>query len=196
MSSDTQVCALSGHLLLRTGVVPSSWSGSLPQADGLLEVAESVATALDVEHVAMVQEPVEDGGGEDRIASEQLRPVLDALVGGDEDGASAVAVAHEPEEQARFGPGHGLEAHFVDDQQGDVEVLAPPEPGGRQLGIGTKRGEQLLEAVEGDREAVLDRLDAEGNRQMCLPDPWRALDEQRLPAPDPGAGGKGLDLGG
>ena len=45
--------------------MPSSWSGSLPQTDGLLEVAESVATALDVEHMAMVQEPVEDGVRED-----------------------------------------------------------------------------------------------------------------------------------
>ena len=33
MSSDTQICALRRHLPLRTGVVPSSWSGSLPQAE-------------------------------------------------------------------------------------------------------------------------------------------------------------------
>lgn len=66
-SSDTEICAIRRHLRLRTSVVPSSCSGSLPQADGLLEVPESAATALNVEHMAIVQEPVEDG---DREAAE------------------------------------------------------------------------------------------------------------------------------
>ena len=63
----------------------------------------------------MVMKPVEDGGREDRIGCEQLEPVLDALIGSDEDRASAVAVSHKTKEQTRLGPGHGLESHFDTD---------------------------------------------------------------------------------
>src|SRR5262249_34982851 len=77
---------------------------------GLLEVAQAVAPALDVEHVALVQEPIEDRGRQDLVAGEHLGPVLDALVGRDEDAAAAIAIADEPEEQARLGSSEQFEA--------------------------------------------------------------------------------------
>jgi len=40
----------------------------------------------------------------------------------------AVAIGHQPEEQAGLGPVHGLEAERVDDQQRGVEVFLAPEP--------------------------------------------------------------------
>ena len=66
--------------------------------DGLFEVAEPIAATLDVEHVTVVQQSIEDGGGEDLVAGEHLGPVADALVGGDQDAAALVAVAHHREE--------------------------------------------------------------------------------------------------
>lgn len=81
--------------------------------------------------MAMVQEPVGAGGREDCIAGEQLRPVFDSPVGGEEDGATAVLIADQAEEQAGFVAGHWLEAHFVDDEQRDVEVFASAQPGAR-----------------------------------------------------------------
>ncbi len=161
----------------------------------MLEVAEAVAASLDVEHVTMMQQPIEDGGGEDLVAGQELRPVLDAFVGGDEDRAAAVAIGDEAEEETRLGAGHGLEAHLVDDQKGDVEVLAPAQPGGREVGVGPQRGEQLLEAQEQHREAVLDGFHPQGDAEVCFPDARRTLDEQRLLGAQPRAGGQGFDLG-
>ena len=40
------------------------------QLEGVLEVPEPVASALDVEDMSAVQQPVEDGGGQNLIAGE------------------------------------------------------------------------------------------------------------------------------
>ena len=47
--------------------------------EGVLEIAKPVTAALDVEHVGAVQQAIEDRGGEDLVAGEQLGPVADAL---------------------------------------------------------------------------------------------------------------------
>ena len=55
--------------------------------------------------MAVVQEPVENGGGEDLVAGQELGPIPDAFVGGDEDAAAAVAVRNHAEEEAGLLPG-------------------------------------------------------------------------------------------
>ena len=70
--------------------------------EGVLEVAQAITAPLDVEDVGAVEQPIEDGGGEDLVTDEQPGPVADALVGGDHHRAAAVAVADEAEEQAGF----------------------------------------------------------------------------------------------
>ena len=64
----------------------------------------------------MVEQAVENGGGEDLVAGEEFGPVADALVGGDEDAAAAVAVGDEAEEEAGVEAGHGFETDLVDDE--------------------------------------------------------------------------------
>jgi len=59
---------------------------------------EPVAVSFDVHHPAVVEQPVENGGGDDLVA-EQFLPVAEALVGGDDGGASLVSVTDELEEQ-------------------------------------------------------------------------------------------------
>jgi len=54
--------------------------GPVRSLEAALEVAEPVAAALDVEEVAAVQEAVEEGGGHDLVAGQDLGPVLDRLV--------------------------------------------------------------------------------------------------------------------
>ena len=54
--------------------------------------------ALDVDHPAVVQEPVEDGRGDHRV-SEELLPVTKALVRGDDGRTPFVAVGDELEEE-------------------------------------------------------------------------------------------------
>lgn len=164
-------------------------SSALPGSQGLLQIPQSVAAALDVDDMCVVQQPVQNGGGQRFVTGQQLAPVAHALVSRDQDRATAIAVGHQPEEQAGLGPVHGLEAQLVDDQQCGIQVLLAPEPGRRQVGVGLERGQQLIEAVELGREALLDGLHAQADGDMCLANPGRALDEQRLGCADPGAGG-------
>ena len=116
-----------------------------------------------------------------------------ALVRGDQDRAAAVAVGDEAKEEARFVAAHGLEADLVDHEQRDVHVLALPQARGVELGVPLERGEEVLQPVKGDGEAVLDRPHGERHREMRLPDAGRALQQQALPLPDPRAGGERLD---
>ena len=65
--------------------------------------------SLHLEHVAAVEQPVEDRRGEHLVAGKHGGPLGDALVGGDQHRAAPVAVGDEPEEQARLLARHGLE---------------------------------------------------------------------------------------
>ena len=50
---------------------------------------EPVALATDVQHVAVMQQPVQDGRGDDSVA-EQLAPFAESLVGRQDDAATLV----------------------------------------------------------------------------------------------------------
>jgi len=67
--------------------------GSGPQGNGLFQVAQSVTSAFDVDDVTVMQQPIQDRSRQHFVSRQQFRPVLDALIGGDQDGAPAVAVA-------------------------------------------------------------------------------------------------------
>jgi len=70
-----------------------------------------------------MQQAVEDGGGKNFVASQDLGPDLYTLVGGDDDGTFLVTVGDQPEEQRGFLAGHGFEADYIEDQQASVDVL-------------------------------------------------------------------------
>jgi hypothetical protein len=53
---------------------------------GPLLLPQAVALAADVENVAVVQEPIEDGGGDDGVAQDPI-PFAEALVRGQDDAA-------------------------------------------------------------------------------------------------------------
>lgn len=170
-------------------------SGLMTGGQGGLELPQPVASALDVEDVAVMQEPVEDGGGQDLVAGEDLRPGLDALVGGDDDRALLVAVGDQAEEQRGILAAHRLEADLVEDQQAVVDVLLATQERGRELGIAAHQRQQLVEAVEDHAEAVFDGLDAEGDGQVGLAHAGRTLDQQGALLADPLAGAERLDAG-
>ena len=68
----------------------------------------------------MVGEAVQQCPGEP-FRAKDLGSLVEGKVGGDQDGASLVALAEDLEEQFRTGGGQRHEAQFVDDEQ--------PEPG-------------------------------------------------------------------
>ena len=88
--------------------------------DGTLDVAQPAVAALDVWHVAVVQPPVQG-----RVAVEQLRQVVVPLVGDDEQRATPMTVAHQSEEQARFGRSIGRDATRDNDRQGPWTDIQP-----------------------------------------------------------------------
>jgi hypothetical protein len=89
-----------------------SWHGFTP-GDQREPVFEAVAGAVDADDVAVVQEPVEDRGGQDVVA-EDLSPFGEALVAGDDHRAAFVAAADALEDHVRFGVRQGQVADFVD----------------------------------------------------------------------------------
>jgi hypothetical protein len=58
------------------------------------------------------------------VAGEHRGPFDHALVRGDQDRASSVAIRHVAEEETRLLARHRLEAHLVDYEQPRVHVLA------------------------------------------------------------------------
>jgi hypothetical protein len=60
----------------------------------------------------------------DHVAGKQLAPFAHALVRRDQDRATAVAIGHQPKEQAGLMPRHRLEAELVD-HPGSVSGNAP-----------------------------------------------------------------------
>ena len=61
---------------------------------GLLvgHVLHSEAVAFNSDSLGMVEQAVEDGGGQGRIVVEDLGPVLEHAIGGDCDGAAFVSL--------------------------------------------------------------------------------------------------------
>ena len=85
---------------------------------GLALFFEPVAVALDVEDGGTVQEPIESSAGEDGVAGEDIGPVAEGLVGGDDDGVIAlVAVAEDLEEEAGLCRVETEVADLIDDEE-------------------------------------------------------------------------------
>ena len=85
---------------------------------------EPVALALEGHDVGVVDEAIDEGGGDHRVA-EDLAPGFEAAVAGDDDRAAFVAACDQGEEQVR---GLALErevADLVDDDQ--AVALDPSE---------------------------------------------------------------------
>jgi hypothetical protein len=82
-------------------------------------VFEAVAVAFDVDDGGAVEETIEGGAGHDGIGGEDVAPVGEGFVAGEDDGVVGfVAFADDLEEEAGLG-GVELEvADFVDDQEG------------------------------------------------------------------------------
>lgn len=73
--------------------------------------------SLDVEHVAVVQQPVEDGGGQ-HVVAEDPSPLNEALVAGDDHASAFVAAGDELEQHVRLGAIEREVAHFIDQKDG------------------------------------------------------------------------------
>ena len=137
--------------------------------DGVAVAAHAVAVAGDREHGGVVQEAVEDRGGDGRVFEDRA-PVGDAAVGGQDDGAVFVAAADDLEQVRGGFAGHRQVAQFVADQQ----LRAVPEahrglPAAFDRGA-VGAGDEVGGGGVVDAVAGLDGLVAERHREMRLAD--------------------------
>ncbi len=79
-------------------------------------LAHAVAGALDLHDDGVVQQAVEQGGGDHRIA-EQAAPFREAPVGGQDHGTTLVAGVDQLEQQVSGRSTQGQVADLVDDEQ-------------------------------------------------------------------------------
>ncbi len=141
-----------------------------------------------------MEQAIEDAGGEDLVACEDLGPVSDMLVRGQDDRALLIAGADEPEEQVGLGAVERPEPDLVDDEQGAVEVALRLEAPGRDGRIALEHVHEVVEYVVLDAEAVLDGFDTKRDGEMALADPGRSEEQHVLGRADIGAGRERIDL--
>ena len=130
-------------------------------------LAQAVAGALDADDGGVVQEPVEQRGGHDRVA-EHVPPLGESLVRGEDHGALLVAGVDELEEEVGGLGVDGDVADLVDDEQGGASVVS--ELVVEAVGA-ARRGEGVDELGEGgsvDAAAGLDGGDAERAGEVAL----------------------------
>ena len=86
-------------------------------------LAQSVAGALDLDDHSMVQQAIQQGGGDDGIA-EHLAPFGKAAVRGQDHGTAFVAGVDQLKEQVATAGDDRQVADFIDDQQGKSAIEA------------------------------------------------------------------------
>jgi len=129
--------------------------------------------ALDVDHPRVMKQPVQDGRGDHGVA-EQLLPVPEALIRGQDRRALLIPVGNELEEQMRLPAVDRQISDFVnDDQAGSEEGLAPAL---RLLEL----TDQRLHGREVDLEPVAAGFDGQGDRQVRFTDSGRAQEDDVL----------------
>ena len=142
-------------------------------------IFEPIAVALDVDHPRMMQQPIENRRGDDRIA-EELLPIDEALVRGQDRRAFLVPVGDELEKQIRLPAVDGKVPCLVDDHEpGAVIRLA--------LALGLLEfPDQRLHGREVDLDPVAAGFDRQGDGQMGLADTRRAQEDDVFVAGEEG----------
>jgi len=136
-------------------------------------VLEPVAVTLDVDDPGVMEQSVEDGRG-DHGVTEQLLPVHEALVRGQDRRVLLIAVGDELEEQMRLPAVHGQVPHLVHDDQASRE-----ERFALTLRLLELR-DQRLHRREVDLEPVTAGLNGQGDSQVGLAHAWRAQEDDVL----------------
>ena len=152
-------------------------------------VSRPVGLAARGQDLGVVPEAVEQRRGQ-LLVAEDLHPLAEGEVGGDDRRAPLVAVGEEVEQQLAAGALEGHEAEFVDDQQRDPQVTLM-QPREREL---VARLDQLAHEVgrahEGHAVSPPGGLDAKRDREVRLAGADRPGDHDVLGALQVVAGGE------
>lgn len=163
------------------------------QEAGLLALFQSVAVAPDIDRGRVMQETIEDGGRDVRIAEDRA-PVPIALVAAQDNAAALVAGADQLEED------HGAQvvqrqvAHLIDHQDLGRQVDAKAAVQAAFPIRAPEIGNQVMRGDEVRAEARLNRLDGEGDTEMRLAHPGRAQEDDVAGIVDKPQGAQLADL--
>ena len=115
----------------------------------------------------MVQQAIQQGGGDDGI-TEHLAPLGKAAVAGQDHGAAFVASVDQLKEQIAAA-GHDREvANLIDDEQGEAAIEADLlAQNSLTLGL-SQRADQIGQVEEMHTAAGFDGLDAKGDREVTF----------------------------
>lgn len=108
-------------------------------------LAKAIARSLDLDDDRVVEKPVEQRGGDDRI-SEDLAPFGKAAIGGEDHGALLVSGVDELEEEIAAAGNDRQVADLVDDQEGRPAEIAQALP---ELTFPLSRGQRGNDVGEG-----------------------------------------------
>src|SRR5204862_7556673 len=141
--------------------------------DARAALAQPVALAFERDHGCVVDEPVDQGGGDHGVA-EDLAPLLEAAVAGDGDRAAFVAARDQGEEQVGGLAFEREVADLVDDEQ--VVALEAAQLLLELVAILRllQARDPLLSGRESDSVAVLAGLESERDREVRLAGAGRA----------------------
>jgi hypothetical protein len=130
-------------------------------------LAQPVAGPFDLDHDSVVEQTIEQRSG-DHGAAENLPPLSEATVGGQDHRAALVACVDQLEEQVAAARDDRLVADLVDDKQGKPAVEAD-FLSQRPLPLGAREGiDKIGQGNEVDAASGLHRLDAERDPEVRL----------------------------
>ncbi len=140
--------------------------------DGVLDaVFHAEAFGFDEDGFGVVEEAVEDGGGDGGVSVENGGPVFERFVGGEDDGAALVAGADDLEEEVGAALVDGEVADFIQNEQfGSVVAVEFGFEIAFELG-GAEGVDDVDSICEKDGMASLTGSVTKGAGQMRLPGP-------------------------
>jgi hypothetical protein len=142
-------------------------------------VAQPIAGTLDLDDDRVVQQPIQQRGGDHGIA-EDLTPFRKAAVRGQDHGALFVSGVDQLEEQVGAAAGDGQIPDLVDDEQRGAGIEADlfgQAPLSFSLG---QRLDQFGEAAPVDTAACFHRGHADGRGEVAFPGAGRAKEVQHF----------------
>ena len=157
--------------------VPLPETGNGARRSGLDLVLHAVTFPFDDDGLGMVQEAVEECGGQRAVVIEDLRPLFEHAIGGDDDGAALIALADDLEQQVCAGLVDRQIAQFVQDEERRLEIAV--ERGLKACGVlgGGQGVDHIHGGGEQDRVALLAGRITQGRGQMGLAQPDAAEED-------------------
>ena len=169
------------------------WHRGLFQQPSLLFLPEAVRVTLNIDHMTVMEQPVQNRAGPTRLP-EDRSPLTKAWIGRQDDGPPLIAARDEREEHMGAVPIDGDIAQLSDHEERwhGIELQAVLNT---MVGIGCRQSGAAREHRGQQRSVpLLDRLQAQPNGHMGFPRPSGTQEHASLAVIEEAPGGQVLEL--